>query len=150
MNKDLVPLVSYLASLIICQGVKPFVMYFKTGKFSLKHVTDSGGYPSAHSAGVASLAFAIGLKDGFDSSLFAIAFVLALIVIFDAMNVRWYAGENNRVTNKLVSDLHDQIDADDPIYRTKLKDVLGHKPPELVVGILLGIIISTVVYYIWR
>ena len=144
------PLVTYLVSLAIAQGVKPFIMYIKTKQFSLKHIFDSGGYPSAHSAGVVSLATSVGLSDGFGSSTFAIAFVLAVIVMFDAINVRWYAGRNNVLTKQIVKDLKYTIDENDPIYNDDLKDVLGHTKPELVTGIILGIFVAIVLYLIWR
>ncbi len=144
------PLLSYICSLFIAQGVKPLIMLFKTKKFSLKYAFSSGGYPSAHSAGVTSLALSIGIKEGFNSSLFAISFVLAVIVIYDAFNVRWYAGRNIKLTRQLVIDLKDKIDLNDPIYNEKLKDVLGHTKLEIITGILLGIIVALVVYLIWR
>ena len=145
-----IPLTSYLSSLFIAQGVKPFIMWLRTRKFSLKYAFSSGGYPSAHGAGVVSLCLSTGLVEGFASTMFAISFVLMLIVMYDAINVRWYAGENNKLTKHLIKDLENIIDESDPVYETELKDVLGHTKLELISGILTGIAVALVVYFIWR
>ena len=150
MLKNYYPLVSFLVAVIIAQGVKPFIMYPKTKQFKINYAFNSGGYPSSHSASVTSLAMAIGYKEGFDSSFFAICFCLTVVVIFDAFNVRWYAGRNIKLTKQLVEDLQDFIDETDPIYNEKLKDVLGHTKLEIVTGTLLGIAIATILYLLWR
>ena len=46
--------------------------------------------PSSHSAIVCSLAVLIGRQYGFDSGIFAIAFVFAFIVMYDAAGVRTF------------------------------------------------------------
>lgn len=144
------PLVSYICALFIAQGAKPLIMYFKTKEFSFKYAFSSGGHPSSHSAGVVALALSVAIIEGIDSTLFAIASVFAVIVIYDAFNVRWYAGRNIKLTKQVIEDLKDTIEKNDPIYDEKLKEVLGHKKAEIVTGILLGIVVALVLYLIWR
>lgn len=143
------PLVSYLIALILAQGVKPFIMFIKSGDFKLSYMTSSGGYPSSHSSSVVALCLSIGLKDGFDSSVFAISFAFMLIVLFDAVNVRYYTGRNISLTKQLIEDLKYIIETKDPIYHEKFKEVLGHTKLEAVSGILLGIVVSLVLYFMW-
>ena len=64
----------------------------------------SGGMPSAHSAIVVSLAVFLGLQDGWDSSVFGLATWLAIIVMYDAMMVRYSSGMQGETLNKLISE----------------------------------------------
>ncbi len=97
--------------------------------------------PSSHSALVASSATAIGKKLGLDSVEFAISFVVALVVMYDASGVRRAAGQQARILNKLI--LH--WGENDPRFvEEKLKELLGHTPIEVMVGALLGIAIALV------
>lgn len=144
------PLVSFLVSLLIAQAVKPFIMLFKTGDFRWSYLIASGGYPSSHSASVVSLCLSTGLKEGFDSTYFAITIAIMVIVLFDAVNVRYYSGRNISLTQQLVEDLKYIIEMEDPIYDEKFKEVLGHTKLELVAGVLLGIVVSLVLYFLWR
>lgn len=143
------PLYAYLISLIVAQLLKPFIVFIKTKEFDWYYIISSGGYPSSHSSSVVSLCLACGLKEGFDSTYFALSFALMAIVMYDAFNVRWYAGQNIKVTKQIISDLKDVLNSDNPIYSQKLKDVLGHTKLETISGIILGIIVSLVLYFIW-
>ena len=150
MLKNYYPLVSFLIALLIAQGAKPFIMLLKTGEFRLKYLIASGGYPSSHSASVVALCLSIGLKDGFDSSIFALSLGIVMIVLFDAVNVRYYSGRNISLTQQLIEDLQYIIEMKDPIYDEKFKEVLGHTKLETITGIFLGIFVSIVLYFLWR
>lgn len=134
-------IVSALSAIIIAQILKPILTFILTHKWNPKLVFASGGFPSSHSAGVTACALAIGLKDNFSSDLFAVSLILALVIAYDAMNVRYYAGQNIQITRQLIKDLSElsHIKLDDPIYFTKMKSVLGHKGIEVFGGIILGL-----------
>ncbi len=142
------PLICGVAGCVIAQLVKPFVYYGLYHKWRPELFYLNGSMPSSHSALVSSLALAVAFKDGFDSTLFAISLALACIVCFDAANVRYYAGQNISVTQKLIDDLKElselEINFDDPIYQKKMKDVLGHTYMEVAGGVILGIIVTLV------
>jgi len=144
------PLTAFLVALVIAQAVKPFIMLVKTGEFRLSYLIASGGYPSSHSSSVVALCLSTGLKEGFDSTFFAITFAIMAIVLFDSVNVRYYSGRNISLTKQLVEDLKYIIEMKDPIYDEKFKEVLGHTKLELIAGVLLGIFISAVLYFMWR
>ena len=93
--------------------------------------------PSSHSAFIVSLAIGIGRIDGFNSSIFALAFVFASIVMYDAMGIRRAAGEHAKLLNLILSK-----DNTFKLDNKKLKELLGHTPFEVLGGLILGIIIG--------
>ncbi len=132
---------SSLCSAGLAQLLKPVIYYFFIGhKWQPTRVKDSGGFPSSHAAMVTALALSVGMQERFSSPLFAVKLTVACIVIYDAANVRYYSGQNAKVTRQLVKDLQEDHpeDFNDPIYSIKLKDVLGHKWKEVIGGIVLG------------
>ena len=94
--------------------------------------------PSSHSATVCALAAAAALRDGLNSSTFALSVVLATVVMYDAMGVRQAAGEHAREINEIKKQLGDD-DSDN------LPEKLGHRPVEVISGALLGILIAWLV-----
>ena len=94
--------------------------------------------PSSHTALVVSLATATGIHTGFNSPLFALSVVLASIVMYDAAGVRRAAGKQAKVINKLIVEMEVQHS----VRETRLKELLGHTPLEVLAGALLGILIA--------
>lgn len=142
------PLMAALLANIIAQILKPIVLYLRTRKIDVHQCIACGGFPSSHSSTVTGLTIAIGLSEGFDSTYFAITCVFSFIVIYDAANVRYYAGRNIVLTKQLISDLETLkgLKFSDPIYQEKIKSVLGHKFVEILGGILLGIAVALFLY----
>lgn len=132
---------------VTAQIIKPFANYIVTGKWNVGLFVSAGNFPSAHSATVFALTTAVAIKEGVDSTYFAIALSVAGLIAYDAMNVRYYAGQNIQVTKQLVLDLQSfsPFNFKAPIYLNKMKDVLGHKKVEVVSGAALGIIIPFIV-----
>ncbi len=136
----------------IAQVLKPIFLYQKTKRFDIHQCIACGGFPSSHSSTVTALTISIGLFEGFTSTYFAICALFSFIVIYDACNVRYYAGKNIELTQQLVGDLEDDygLKFDDPIYRERLKTVLGHRYIEALGGIILGIIVALGCYLILK
>ena len=91
--------------LIIWVCIQTFkVMYdlVTTKKFNFKRILGAGGMPSSHSAVVTSLATMIGKNEGFDSSIFALAVIFAMVVMYDAAGIRRAAGKQAKILNKIV------------------------------------------------
>jgi len=109
--------------------------WHRTGKVDWSRLYQTGGMPSSHSAMVGALAAAIGLEEGLGSPLFAIAVVLAMIVTYDAVNIRLEAGRHARVLNQIIAELLQGH----PIEETRLKELLGHTYKEVTVGVLFGV-----------
>lgn len=144
------PLAVALVSNLLAQILKPFFLYLRTKEFDIHQCIACGGFPSSHASTVTGLAISIGLSEGFDSTLFAVTFVFSLIVIYDAANVRYYAGRNIQLTKQLISDLETLkgLKFSDPIYQEKIKSVLGHKFVEIFGGIVLGSVVALLLFQI--
>lgn len=97
--------------------------------------------PSSHSAVVCSLATLVGRYNGFDSALFGIAFILAIVVMYDAAGIRRAAGKQAKLLNKIV----ETPGLNALQMQERLVEVLGHTPLEVLVGAILGIIVGLVV-----
>ena len=149
MIKSMYPLWSAIISALIAQGLKPIIYYIRNHKWNFWLIKESGGMPSSHTALVTALALSVGLQEHFSSTIFAVTAALAVIVIYDAANVRYYSGQNIKVTQQLVKDVQENLhtEFDDPIYQIKLKDVLGHRWTEVVGGLFLGAAISLIFHY---
>jgi uncharacterized protein len=106
----------------------------------------TGGMPSSHSALVTSLATATGIQYGFESGLFAVTTVLALIVMYDARGVRQESGQHARVLNHIVRELF----SGHAISERELKELLGHTTIEVFVGALVGIVYTILLVPPWR
>jgi acid phosphatase family membrane protein YuiD len=133
-NKALIiPVLSFFTA----QLVKVIIESIKCRRFVKKRFVGSGGMPSSHASFVSSLATCIGMLDGFDSTTFAISFVAAIVVMYDAAGVRRAAGTHARIINSLRV-----YDENDSYKDLKLREEIGHTPLEVMIGSALGIFIS--------
>ncbi len=89
---------------------------------------------------------AIGLYYGFDHPAFALGLAITMIVTYDAAGVRQQAGMHAQRINVLFEELLQGH----PISDKDLREVLGHTPLEVTGGILLGLVIATGQWLIWR
>lgn len=146
------PLWAALLSIVIAQVIKVPIRLVATKEFLPGLAFSTGGMPSSHSAAVCALTTAIGLTEGIESSLFALAVLFSVITMFDASGVRRHAGEHAAVLNQLMKDIQMLVDHtknwnDKEIKekREELKELLGHQPIEVFFGALTGIIIALII-----
>ncbi|XP_054812772.1 uncharacterized protein LOC129313566 isoform X2 [Prosopis cineraria] len=133
------PLLSAFLSFALAQFLKIFTTWYKERRWDSKRMLDSGGMPSSHSATVSALAAAIGLQEGTGSPAFAVAVVLACVVMYDATGVRLHAGRQAELLNQIVCELPPEH----PLSTVRpLRDSLGHTPLQVVAGALLGCFIA--------
>ncbi|XP_057249827.1 uncharacterized protein LOC104891704 isoform X2 [Beta vulgaris subsp. vulgaris] len=117
---------------------------FKEKRWDSKRMLSSGGMPSSHSAGVTALAMAIGLQEGTGGSAFALAVVLACVVMYDASGVRLHAGQQAQLLNQIVCELPPEH----PVSNCKpLRDSLGHTPLQVLAGAILGLVVAYLVKF---
>ncbi|MEI6288030.1 MAG: divergent PAP2 family protein [bacterium] len=107
-------------------------------------MSDYGGMPSSHTAYVASLATVVALREGFDSATFAVALVIMVVVIRDAVGFRREIGKDATLTNKIAKE----------VFKNKkdfqyLHERVGHTPLQVIVGFILGCSFSVFLYAIW-
>jgi acid phosphatase family membrane protein YuiD len=109
-------------------------------KLNLYRMIGSGGMPSSHSGFVTGLTTAVGLTSGFDTPIFAVSLVLALVVMYDASGVRRAVGKQAMLLNRIIEDLYENK----PIDHERLKELVGHTPIEVFFGAALGIFIANI------
>lgn len=139
-------LIAALISWAIAQIIKVFVDYYYKRHWNWSLLLMAGGMPSSHSALVAGLAHAIGLYWGFGSPLFALSFVIAMVVIYDATGIRRQAGKHAEIINKMITDLA----SGHPLKEELLREVLGHTPLEALLGTILGVVTAQIVWIFWH
>lgn len=123
----------------VAQILKVVVVLLQKHRLDWRYVVSSGGMPSSHSAFVCACASATGQLYGFSSPLFALAAVLAIVVMYDASNVRRAAGEQAKILNYMMDHWMGMSPA---LFGKELKELLGHTPVQVFAGALLGIAIG--------
>jgi len=124
----------------IAQLLKGLSETIKQKRFDFSFFITSGGMPSSHSAMVSALATAVALTTGFDSALFAVSAIMAMVVMYDAAGVRWAVSRQAAILNRIVRELRlrrprGEVERD-------LRELIGHTPFQVIVGAVLGILIT--------
>mgnify|MGYP003791357305 CR=1 FL=1 len=147
------PLTSALTAIIVAQVIKVPIHLIFTKEFRPGLVFGTGSMPSSHSAAVSALTTAVGIVEGISSIPFAIAFTFSVITMFDALGIRREAGEHAALLNQLVKDFQWFIEEaahwnkkEEYEKIAELKTLLGHKPIEVFVGSLTGVLIAFIVH----
>lgn len=107
----------------------------RKGQLSWNVFVQYGGFPSSHSAIVTSLATIIAIKDGVDTSAFAIAIIVALLIVRDAFGLRQIVEKHDQVISRL-----DKQEG----TRIKLPLEVGHSLFEVIAGVILGFVVTVV------
>ncbi|MDR0630864.1 MAG: divergent PAP2 family protein [Holosporales bacterium] len=142
------PLIAIVAIVgIIIQLTKVVIDSVVQKHFSLEEVFSSGGFPSFHTGIASSVTMVALLHDGIHSVTFAIAVTFSLLFAYDAMNLRFQTGKHAKYLNDLRKDLQENLLMKEK-RKTKLKERLGHTPIEVLGGIIFGIALTFVLYYI--
>lgn len=138
-----------LAAYIIGQLTKVSLLVGKK-RVTLREFFSSGNMPSTHTASIVALTVVIGMREGLGSSLFGVAFMLMLIVAYDAMHVRRAVGEQGLILMKMISEApkEKQEEYSKLIFKNtgRQTDVpyfsRGHLPEEVAAGGLLGLLVG--------
>jgi uncharacterized protein len=150
------PLWAALAAIFFAQFIKVPIQYIASRKLDWSLLTSTGGMPSSHSAAVTALSIGVALETGFNSAVFSVSAIFAIITMFDATGVRRQAGEQAIVLNQLVVDFQKFVseakhwtDKPENEKRKELKELLGHKPIEVFFGCITGIILTLLLYLVF-
>lgn len=130
-------LITTVCGWFIAQSIKVFIGVIVKRKFDFRWFVGTGGMPSAHASGASALATATGMHFGFDSPLFALAVMFALVTMFDAQGVRRSTGKQAEILNKIMEDHWSGKAGED-----RLKELIGHTPLQVIIGSILGITIA--------
>lgn len=129
-----------IVSWFIAQALKVVFTILTEKKLNLYRFIGSGGMPSSHSSMVMGLSTAVGLKTGWDSVIYGITLVFALIVMYDASGVRRAVGKQAIIINKIL----EERQKNQHITEGRLKELIGHTPYEVIAGGILGILIANI------
>lgn len=135
-----------LTAWTLAQLIKVPIGFLMEHRLNWGLLFSSGGMPSSHSALMSAVTLSIGLYEGFETPLFALAFAISMVVIYDAAGVRREAGRHAEKINILINELF----SGKQISEEQLKEVIGHTPGQVVAGVALGTIIPLLFYLVWK
>lgn len=121
---------------VVTQLIK-FIVYSIKHGWDIKYSITHGHMPSAHTAFIVSLVTSVGYYDGITTGAFTVALALAIIVIDDAARLRMYMGDQGRYLNMLIR----QLNIDESQF-PRLKERVGHRISEVIVGGILGFVLT--------
>lgn len=129
-----------------CQLFKVVFYSLRDRRLSFRWFFSAGGMPSAHTAFVTALAVSLGLRSGFDSEVFAVAFVLASIVVYDILRVRAAVQTHSNILRVLLAERSTRVTGSTAsgaagrgrVEIPALPSEVGHSLAEVVVGFLVG------------
>ncbi len=119
---------------VVVQTFKLVAFWRRFRRIDFRILVQTGGMPSSHSAVVTALATAVGIREGTGSALFAMACILAAVVMYDAAGVRRAAGKQAAILNRILEDMYQG----QPVAEERLRELLGHTPFEVIVGAAVG------------
>jgi acid phosphatase family membrane protein YuiD len=130
-------LLASICAWALAQLLKVFLALIGRRQIDLHLLVSTGGMPSSHSAMVCALATSVAIVEGLDSVAFAIAAILAMVVMYDAAGVRSWVGKQSVVLNRIVKEIRFRR----PLFELErdLREFIGHTPFEVIIGALLGI-----------
>ena len=130
-------LINALVAWLAAQIIKTVIYAIVNKSLDFHRLFGDGGMPSGHSATVTALATTAALTCGLDSPVFAVAAIVAVVVMHDAMGVRLEAGKHAKAINELMEMLGSNLDPEE-----KLQEFLGHTPLQVCFGALLGLAVA--------
>ncbi|MBR0431559.1 divergent PAP2 family protein [Candidatus Saccharibacteria bacterium] len=136
-------IVAFALSFMLAQLIKIVAGFIKKkGKMTwlefTYYLTKSGGMPSGHSAGFSAVTTYLGFSQGITSPIFALAFCMTVIIVYDAVNVRYAVGEQGKLLTNIIKDHR---------YKNVPTQIIeGHTVPEAAAGIVLGVLIGWAIF----
>lgn len=127
-----------LTAWAVAQIVKVFIGVITEKRFNFRWFVGTGGMPSSHAATVSALATAVGLKFGVASPIFAITLAFAWIILMDAQGFRRSVGQQAEILNVILDDIYLRKN----VKENRLKELLGHTPVEVLMGVVIGILVA--------
>ncbi len=132
-------LIAAITSNFVAQLLKVFTEYTRTHRINWKLAVSTGGNPSSHTSTVTTLMILFGYKYGLNSPFFTISFILAAIVVIDALSVRREVGEHSKTMNEIFLETPWGRKIAEVIDVKKFRELIGHSGLEVFMGFLLGI-----------
>lgn len=131
---------------VLAQMTKTVIVFAQGRGLQPRYLVASGGMPSAHSALVSALATSVAIASGVGSVAFAVSAILALIVMYDATDVRRSVSQQAVVINRIVEEIRRGRPMTE--LRSDLRELVGHSPFQVLVGSLMGIGVACLWFWI--
>lgn len=125
----------------IAQMLKMIISFVENKRIDWSLATASGGMPSSHTSFVIAATTMIARVEGIDSSIFALAVVLSIVVMYDAVNVRQAVGHIGITLNEII----DNVNRTGKLNVQNVKEILGHTPLQVSAGFVLGVAVGMLV-----
>lgn len=134
-------LVCAFISWTIAQGLKVLIHWLIKRELNWRRMFGMGGMPSSHTAFFISVAMMVALREGMNSTSFALAFSVASVVIYDAMGVRYQTGKQSKVINQI---LREMLLEGKKLTEEKMQELVGHTPLEVMFGAIIGLTVPII------
>lgn len=146
--QDNITFLSVFTAWLTAQTIKVIVGIIREKRFNFKWFVGTGGMPSSHAAAVCGMVASLGYTYGVEAPIFTLGLLIAIIVITDAQGVRRSSGKQAEILNMILDDIYWKK----KIHETRLKELLGHTPFEVLVGGIVGVLVVTCFYlkYFWQ
>ncbi len=139
-------LISGLIGWAVAQVLKTIIYLVVNHELNFERLFGDGGMPSGHSATVTAVALSTGFEVGFNTPIFALAAIVAIIVMHDATGVRLETGKQAKAINDMMAFMQ-KLGGKELTNKEKLKEFVGHTPLQVVMGCILGIVVAIVFHY---
>ncbi len=134
---------------VAAQGLKFLIYCIAEKQIRWERLVGNGGMPSSHSATVVALTVAVYRIETYQSPMFAIVLVFAIVVMTDAMGVRLETGRQAKVINDFLESIPRDPKTGMPVFydfknwkfnipEKELKEFIGHTPIEVLAGMVIG------------
>ncbi len=127
---------------LLAQSIKVIISCFTEHRVNFRRFVEMGGMPSSHTAAASALSTLVWLKEGYESTIFAVTLFFSFIVMYEAAGLRRAAGRQAQVLNQILEEFH----RGGKIERIKLRELLGHTPLEVFMGGVLGFFFGLAFY----
>lgn len=136
------------------QLIKVIIDSIRQRSFASWSVFSAWWFPSFHTWIASSVTMMAWMEYGFDSVIFALSCWFALLVAYDAMNVRFESGKQAQCINEIKSEISEVFMADKKTKKYSkslklydLKERLWHTPIEVLWWVIISICITAPLYY---
>ena len=149
-ENKILPFLVALTSAWFAQFLKVIYNKLKNNTWDWNVFKKTGGMPSSHSAAFSALSTIIYFQEGISTTL-SISLAITVLVIYDATHVRWFAGiSSQKITNLTNQLVKKELIKKNEILNQPTRSTLGHSKPEVIAGLIAGILYASLIYGILK
>jgi len=134
------PAVAALVAAVAAQSIKVITFALLEKRLNFRRFVETAGTPNMHSAAFFALTLSVGLSDGFDSIVFALALCVTAMTSVDTWNVKGAASRHAELIVLLVERVSKTEQASQ-----RGRKVLSYTPVDVLSGAILGVIVALLI-----